>query len=112
MLSVDGQVYVDVNGRRITPDGTLQDFGQPDLIIIPDLHLDPNGALPEEFAQLIPWLLKAHSDGALIASVCSGALLLAATGLLNGLDATSHWGFCDVIARQFPEIKMRRENQM
>lgn len=109
MLSVDGEAYVDVNGRRITPDGTLQNFGQPDLIIIPDLHLDPNAPPPKEFAYLIPWLLKAQNDGALISSVCSGALLLASTGMLNGLDATSHWGFCDVIARRFPDIKIRRE---
>lgn len=109
MLSIDGKAYSDVNGRKITPDGILRDFGQPDLIIIPDLHLDPNSALPDEFAQLIPWLVEAQANGALISSVCSGALLLAAAGLLDGLDATSHWGFCDVIAQRFPEIKVRRE---
>jgi transcriptional regulator GlxA family with amidase domain len=109
LLSVDGESYTDVNGRRITPDGALQGFGQPDLVIVPDLHLDPNAPLPKEFLQLTPWLVNAHSNGAMITSVCSGALLLAAAGLLNGLDATSHWGFCDVISRQFPEIKIRRE---
>jgi transcriptional regulator GlxA family with amidase domain len=109
MVSVDGEAYTDVNGRRITPDGALQDFGQPDLIVIPDLHLDPNAQLPEEFALLVPWLVEAQSSGALISSVCSGALLLASAGLLNGLDATSHWGFCDAIAQRYPEVKVRRE---
>jgi transcriptional regulator GlxA family with amidase domain len=109
MLSIDGKAYNDVNGRRITPDGTLRKLGLPDLIIIPDLHLDPNAPLPEEFAKLIPWLVEAHTDGAIISSVCSGALLLAAAGLLDGLDATSHWGFCTAIARRFPQIKVRRE---
>ncbi|MFB9230206.1 GlxA family transcriptional regulator [Pseudohalocynthiibacter aestuariivivens] len=109
LLSIDGESYIDINGRRITPDGTLKGFGQPDLIIVPDLHFDPSAPLPEEFAQIIPWLVNAHSNGAMITSVCSGALLLAAAGLLNGLDATSHWGFCDVIARRFPEIRVRRE---
>lgn len=109
MLSVDGAGYLDVNGRRITPDGALQDFDHPDLVIIPDLHLDPSAPMPDEFSQLIPWLISAHDNGAMIASVCSGALLLAATGKLDGLDATSHWGFCDAIARNFPEIKVRRE---
>jgi len=109
MVSVDGEAYTDVNGRRITPDGALQDFGQPDLIVIPDLHLDPNAPLPEEFALLVPWLVEAQSSGALISSVCSGALLLASAGLLNGLDATSHWGFCDAIAQRYPEVKVRRE---
>lgn len=109
LLSVDGESYTDVNGRRITPDGAIQGFGPPDIVIVPDLHLEPEAPLPEEFGQLIPWLVEAHSNGAMITSVCSGALLLAAAGLLNGLDATSHWGFCDMIARHFPEIRVRRE---
>lgn len=109
LLSVDGEPYTDINGRRVTPDGALQGFGPPDLIIVPDLHLKPDAPLPEELAKMVPWLVNAHSNGAIITSVCSGAILLASAGLLNGLDATSHWGYCDVIARNFPEIKLRRE---
>ncbi len=109
LLSVDGEAYDDVNGRRITPDGALQGYTQPDLVIVADLHIDPNAPLPEEFEKLVPWLVDAHSNGAMITSVCSGALLLAAAGLLDGLDATSHWGYCDAIAQRFPHIKMRRE---
>ncbi len=109
LLSRDGQPYKDINGRRITPDGALLEFGPPDLVIVPDLHLDPNAPLPDEFEAFVPWIVQAHENGAMIASVCSGSLLLAETGLLNGLDATSHWGYCDVIAERFPEIRMRRE---
>lgn len=109
LLSPDGKPYVDINGRKITPDGHLRGFAKPDLVIVPDLHLDPNAPLPEEFGELVPWLSDAYQGGAVVASVCSGALLLAATGLLNGLDVTSHWGFCDVIARRFPEVRVRRE---
>ncbi|MFD1157952.1 GlxA family transcriptional regulator [Roseovarius aestuarii] len=109
LLTLDGKPYNDINGRRITPDGRLKDFGQPDLVIIPDLHFAPNTPLPDDFAKLAPWLVQAHAGGAMVTSVCSGALLLAATGLLNGLEATSHWSFCDVIAQRFPEIRMQRE---
>ncbi len=109
MLSVDGKEYQDINGRRIVPDGVLKDIGQPDLVIVPDLHLAPNEPLPDEFYKLAPWLKEVHSNGAMVTSVCSGALLLAAAGLLDGLDATTHWGYCDVIARGFPEVKVRRE---
>ncbi|SLN53884.1 GlxA family transcriptional regulator [Ruegeria meonggei] len=109
MLSADGKAYTDINGRRITPDGALEDFGQPDLVIVPDLHLAPDCPLPDEFSALTNWLVKTRAEGAIVTSVCSGALLLAAAGLLNGLDATSHWSFCDVIARKYPEVRMRRE---
>lgn len=109
LLSVDGVAYRDINGRRITPDGSLESFGQPDLVIVPDFHLAPGSGAPIEFLTMIPWMKNAYDNGAMIASVCSGALLLAEAGLLNGLDATSHWGFCDMIARKYPDIKMRRE---
>ena len=109
LLSLDGRPYSDVNGRKVTPDGALYDFGQPDLVIVPDLHLDPNAPPPRELGGFAPWIVKAHDSGAMIASVCSGSLLLAETGLLNGLDATSHWAYCDVIARRFPQIRLRRE---
>lgn len=109
LLSANGEPYTDVNGRRITPDGALRDCSRPDIIVVPDLHLDPQAPPPDDVMQLVPWLLEAYSQGAIITSVCSGALLLAASGLLDGLDATSHWGFCDAIARRFPEVRMRKE---
>lgn len=109
LLSVDGKPYRDPNGRWITPDGDLASSSEPQLVIIPDLHLDPGTPLPEEFAALAEWITNAHIAGALITSVCSGALLLAATGLLNGLDATTHWGYSDMLRRDFPEVRLRRE---
>lgn len=109
LLSIDGAPYADINGRLVTPDGGLEAYGQPDLVIVPDLHLPPEEQLPEEFGQLVPWIRDVYSKGAMITSVCSGALLLAAAGLLDGLDATSHWAFCDTIAKRFPEVRMRRE---
>ena len=109
LLSADGLPYVDINGRRITPDGALSDFDFPDLVIVPDLHFPPDTPLPKEFEAVVQWLVKAHADGAIVTSVCSGAILLAAAGLLDGLDATSHWSFCDVIARRFPNVRVRRE---
>lgn len=109
MLTLGGEPYSDINGRRITPDGALADVPNPDLVIIPDLHIDPNGPLPNEFAALTDYIRRAHAGGALISSVCSGALLLADTGLLDGADATVHWGYSDALARRYPEVKLRRE---
>lgn len=109
LLSIDGKPYEDPNGRRIAPQGALGDGSPPSLIIVPDLHLDPSAALPGELAPLADWIGDAHTDGALVASVCSGALLLAAAGLLNGVDATTHWGYADMISRCFPQVRLRRE---
>jgi transcriptional regulator GlxA family with amidase domain len=65
--------------------------------------------LPEYYASIADWLKAVHTKGAIIASVCSGSLLLGQTGLLDGEDATSHWGYCDAMTRSFPKIRVRKE---
>ncbi|WP_417776377.1 GlxA family transcriptional regulator [Stutzerimonas xanthomarina] len=45
-----------------------------------------------------------YEAGATLASACSGAILLARTGLLKGCEGTSHWGYCDCLRREYPEV--------
>ncbi len=108
-LSLDGEPYREVNGRRITPEGRLDSIPAPDLVIVPDLHIDPTQPMPDLFAPIAAWARQAHAEGAILTSVCSGALLLAETGLLDGETATTHWGYADTIMQRYPKIKLRRE---
>ena len=105
----DGAPYWDVNGRKITPDALLAEAPEPDLVIVPDLHFDPNADFPEDLRPVADWLRAAHERGAIVASVCSGAVLLGAAGLLDGKEATTHWGFADMLGREFPEVKVCRD---
>ncbi|HNP62843.1 MAG TPA: helix-turn-helix domain-containing protein [Woeseiaceae bacterium] len=109
LVSLDGQPYTDINGRRISPDAALDDLQEPQLVIVPDLHLDPNAQIPNEFAALGKWIRRAYAKDAMVTSVCSGALLLAAAGLLDGLDATTHWGYSEMLRQRFPDVRLRRE---
>ena len=54
-------------------------------------------------------LRRQHARGATLYSACSGALLLAETGLLDGCDATSHWGYRDLFRKQYPRVRFRPE---
>ena len=109
LLSLDGAPYDDPNGRRITPEGSLGDAQTPGLVIVPELHLDPAADLPDAVAPIIDWIRHAHANGALTTSVCSGALLLAEAGLLNGIEATTHWAYSSVFSQRYPQVHMRRE---
>lgn len=109
LRTLDGAPYWDVNGRKITPDGMLTEAPEPDLIIVSDLHLDPNGHLPEEFNPVADWLSEAYARGAIVTSVCSGSILLGAAGVLDGKEATTHWGYADMLGRNFPKVKVCRE---
>lgn len=52
-------------------------------------------------------LRKAHANGARIASICSGVFVLAAAGLLDGAEATTHWRYTDALAARYPQINVR-----
>lgn len=55
---------------------------------------------------LLPWLQARSKNTRRIASVCTGALVLAAAGLLNGRRATTHWNTCALLQKLFPEVKL------
>src|SRR6185436_17619781 len=56
---------------------------------------------------LVEALRAAHGRGARIASLCTGAFVLAAAGLLDGRAATTHWMHADDLARRYPEVDVR-----
>lgn len=109
LRTIDGAPYWDINGRKITPDAVLSEEPGPDVVIVPDLHLDPAGEIPRDLAPLTEWIAEAHAGGAIVASICSGAMLLAAAGLLDACEATTHWGYADMLARNFPQVRVCRE---
>ena len=58
---------------------------------------------------MLPWLERWHRRGAAIASVCSGVGLVAATGLLDGKRATTHWGLAERFRKKYPKVKWMPE---
>jgi transcriptional regulator GlxA family with amidase domain len=109
VVSRDGKAFTGANGVRITPDASFEDCGQPDVVIVTDLMIPPGVELGERYEREAAWLRNCHAQGALVASACSGAILLARAGLLEGLDATSHWAYCDALRRQYPSTRWHPE---
>ncbi|WP_062348896.1 DJ-1/PfpI family protein [Herbidospora yilanensis] len=90
-----GPVVDDRDSLSITATATYDDLPDPDVVLVPG---GPGtvGALGDR--RLIEWIRSAHRTSAWTASVCSGAFLLAHAGVLDGLPATTHWGFHDQLA--------------
>jgi transcriptional regulator GlxA family with amidase domain len=57
----------------------------------------------------IAWIAEAASHSRRVASICTGAFLLAEAGVLNGKQAVTHWSFCDRLAKEYPEVAVRPE---
>ncbi len=89
----------------IQPDILLEDVKKTDLIIIPAMHGDLTTAL-ELNAELVPWIIEKHKAGAELASLCVGAFLLAATGLLDGRSCATHWSMANEFRKMFPNVNL------
>lgn len=105
VVSADGRPFEAGNGVRLTPDAGFADCPHPDVAVVTDLMIPPGEPLAGLYDADMAWLRGAWDAGATLASACSGALLLARTGLLDGLDATSHWAYCDRLAREYPRTR-------
>jgi len=60
-------------------------------------------------ARLVAWIRRTARRARRVASVCTGAFLLAEAGLLDGRRATTHWAMCDALQRQFPAVRVERD---
>lgn len=101
------EAFYCANNVWIKPDASLHDAGQPDVIIIPEMVFVPGQPLLPAHALEYEWLDACYRRGTLLATACSGALLLAESGLLDGQEATTHWGLTDYLVENFPAIKVR-----
>jgi transcriptional regulator GlxA family with amidase domain len=75
-----------------------------DLIIIPACVYHDH--LMEDNAELLDWITEQYKNGTEIATICSGAFLLAATGLLEGKSCSTHWNLADKFRQLFPNINL------
>jgi AraC family transcriptional activator FtrA len=92
-------------GFRLTVPHSLRLLDQADTIVVPgwrDLRQPPPAALVRR-------LRAAHARGARLCSVCSGVFVLAATGLLDGLTVTSHWGDADILRETYPRVRVNAQ---
>lgn len=91
------------NGIQIMPEE--DDGAIPDVVCVPEVAVAPGAVLNESHRAEIAWLRRCYEAGAIVATSCSGALLLAETGLLNGVEATTHWAYCDALA-SYPGVQV------
>ena len=101
--SLGGGPVRTTSGLAISPDGDLRDLGRPapGLLVVPGGE-GARGRPPE----LVAWLRDHASEAGQVASVCTGAFLLAEAGLLDGKRATTHWSRCDDLRDQYPAVRV------
>lgn len=90
VVSKDGSpIDVDVP-MKIVPGATFKDIPEPAVVVVPGGETPTIRAMGDD--ALLYYLKRASSSAQFVCSVCTGSLILAAAGLLNGRQATTHWG--------------------
>ena len=102
VCTTDGAAHPWLPHVRAAPYAELADV---DTVVVPSVDRPEAGTDPG----LVEALRTAHARGVRIASLCTGAFVLAAAGLLDGRSATTHWMHAGDLARRYPEIDVRAD---
>jgi len=102
-----GRTRMPVSAHR-----TLDVIDRTDIVIIPASVMDGETWVTGRYREEVRWLKAMHARGAVICSACSGALLLAETGLLDGQDVTTHWTLERTFRENFPNVRLRLERAL
>ena len=104
IVAADAVPFRCVGNVMVEPHASLATIGAVDVVIVCDMYIPidvpPRGRYPAEMA----WLRQVHANGALVCSVCSGALVLAEAGLLDGRSCAGHWAYRDLFRSTYPKV--------
>ncbi|MEU1913022.1 GlxA family transcriptional regulator [Streptomyces massasporeus] len=99
--SLDGAPVRTSSGLTLVPDESLTGARDPDILLVPG---GPGSLSPDP--RLVDWVRERGPRAARLVSVCTGAAVLAGAGLLDGRRATTHWAYCERIAREHPAVEI------
>ncbi len=92
----------------VKPHSHISSIAKTNLIVIPSLNHNYQKAVQGN-KPVIDWIEDQYKNGAEIASICTGAFLLASSGLLNGRSCSTHWAFADTFRAMFPKVNLQAD---
>jgi transcriptional regulator GlxA family with amidase domain len=104
-IGAEARPYATDRGLELVAQATFDDAPAPDVVVVPG-GTGTLAALEDD--RLVEWIRTADATSAWTTSVCTGALLLGAAGLLDGLRATTHWAYLDRLADYGAEATSER----
>ncbi|CAH8245565.1 DJ-1/PfpI family protein [Paenibacillus melissococcoides] len=105
-VSEDGKLVTARNGLKVQPDYSYDNAPRFDILIVPG----GPGSRTEMYNKTTTQWVKSRMDEVnIMASVCTGALILAEAGLLDGKTVTTHWNSCDRLEKDYPSLTVKRD---
>lgn len=100
---------ISAGGLHLRAHRSVAEVERTDIVIVPVMMVTDGEWTTGRYAEVVDWLKAMHAQGAMLCSACTGVLILAETGLLDGREATIHWAFAPIFHRNFPQVTLRLE---
>ena len=105
VVAATGEAFRCSGGILVEPRDGIDDVTAAEVVIVSDIYTPSDLPLGARFSAEIGWLRRMHARGAVLASACTGSLLLAATGLLDGRSCAGHWSYVDRFRVDYPRVR-------
>ena len=109
IVAEQGQLMRCGLGAPVLPDATFDCAPAFDVVLVPDMLVEPGMDPRGKWPAAAEWVRTQYLGGAIVGSVCTGGLLLAEAGVLNDLEATSHWGVVPLFRQLYPRVRLEPE---
>ncbi len=112
IVSVTKEMFRCSGNIPVAPVATLDDVMPGEIVLVSDLTIDNRSDPRGRWSAIAEWLTHHYRSGGMICTVCTGSVLLADTGLLDGREATTHWAYAGLIEEFYPNVKVRPERML
>jgi transcriptional regulator GlxA family with amidase domain len=113
IVGASGGPVHSASGLRIAVHRTIDEVAATDVVIVPSMQMHDDGDwTPGRYPRVLAWIRAMYARGATVCSTCSGGLLTAETGLLDGHEATVHWISEPSFRRRHPEVRLRPDRAL
>ena len=112
IVAMTAASFTSASGVPVEAKRSIKQIASADVVIIPSVLVERGEWQQGQYPGIVKWLSEMHAAGAQLCSTCSGVLLLAETGLLDGKDATVHWMYAPTFRRNFPNVRLRLERAL
>jgi len=106
LVGSDKEVKVDEGLYAIRPQKNIQELSKTDIIVIPPIKGDKIQEAIEQNLAFLPWIVEQYQKGAEVVSLCLGAFILGASGLVDNKSCVTHWRAADQFRKHFPKTHL------
>ncbi len=107
VVAATGEPFRCYGNVMVEPDMAIDDAIETDVAIVCEMYQPIDTPPRGRYGREIEWIKRMHAKGAIVASVCTGSLILAEAGLLDGYEAAGHWAYREMYRDHYPKVTMR-----